>query len=105
MSKPKPRDAVFTFGHDGKAVIVTFLFDKAGRHLSIMVNRAGNAIRIDNRLGAYKARVTDAARLIEQTANGASPVYRGRRRASRAAKPDGVDNALKRAFKVFGLDP
>lgn len=104
MSKPKPRDAVFTFGHDGKTVIVTFLFDDAGRHLSIMVNRAGNAMRIDNRRGEYKPRVTDAMRLIEQTANGASPVYRGRQRASRAAKPAKSDPWIKAGLKLVRGD-
>lgn len=104
MSKPKPRAADFSFDHDGKTVVVTFLFDDAGRHLSIMVNRAGKAIRIDNRLGEYKARVTDAMRLIEQAANGASPVYRGRQRASRAAVRQAV-NSSRRGLRVLRTDP
>lgn len=101
MSKPKPHFAQFSLDHDGTTVIVTFIFDR-GKHSLVRVNRAGVAVTIDNRRGEYKPRVTDAMRLVEQAANGASPIYRGRQRASRAAttpRPGKVPAA--RPFGIF----
>ena len=86
MSKPKPEHAEFCFDHDGTPILVVFVFS-SGRHSCIHIHRGDKSIRVENARGEYKPRVTDCLRLIEQTANGASPLYRGRQRASRAAKP------------------
>lgn len=104
MSKPKISIAVFNFIVDGEPVFVKFIF-KQGKHCRAEVWRGKKAIRVDNLLGAYKARVTDAMRLIDHTSNGASPVYRGRQRASRAAKPGTVGNAIGKALRVFRGEP
>lgn len=98
MSKPKPKDAQFNFDHDGEPVLVNFVF-KNGRHAYVMIYRVEKSIRVENARGEYKPRITDALRLIEQTANGASPLYRGRQRASRAAKPK-ADPWIKAGLKL-----
>jgi hypothetical protein len=86
MSKPKPQQAAFVFTQNNEEILVIFRF-RGGLHSFVQVMRGETSIRVENIRGEYKPRVTDALRLIEQTANGASPVYRGRQRASRAAKP------------------
>lgn len=109
MSKPKPIVAKFKFSggrHGDEITHVSFYFDAKGFHNFVVIDKAsGASIRVDNRAGQYKARVTDATRLIEQTSNAASPVYRGRQRASRAAKPGGVGKAISKAFRVFRGEP
>lgn len=103
MSKPKPTRAIFNFERDGAPITVVFVFTR-GKHHYVQVCQGEKSIRVENVRGEYKPRVTDAMRLIEQTANGASPVYRGRQRASRAAKPAKADPWIKGGFKLVRGD-
>lgn len=107
MSRPKPSRAAFTFYQDGEAINVVFHFNAKGLHSFIQIIHCEKSTRIENARGEYKPRVTDCLRLIEQTANGKSTVYRGRQRASRAAKRVSIQTKFTPAtvlgLKVFGV--